>query len=506
MKYLFLQLFVIIIDFLVFLYTSILLKNERNIRNIMPIHKILIANRGEIAVRILEACKLLGHSFVCIYTESDKESGHVRLTQELGGELYKVSSYHDANEILSVADKTEATAIHPGYGFFAEDFRFARRVTQRTRKLIFIGPTWRVIRELGDKINTKRLARSLNVPTVPGSDKPIYDEMEAEKVARSLYEYQLQQGVTKPRVLVKASAGGGGMGIEEVEDIDLFRQVYRRIRSYALRQFKDEGVLIELRVTDFNHLEVQVVSDRTGKNPVHFGTRNCSIQSTGLQKRLEVAPGFDPTNIKYGFDAQKVLDDIIEHSLAMAREVDYDNVGTWEWIVTREGQPFLMEVNTRIQVENGVSGCIARKDGKEVNIIAEQIRIGLGDDLGYTQEDITFDGVGIEYRLIAEDPDSNFTPWVGTITKFAYQKEDWLHLHTHIPMDKPYEIPTDFDPNLALAIIWGKDLEEAKSRGLDFLNNLVLEGENMQGEKLKSNADFLKEKTPEILEFAASSH
>ncbi len=472
----------------------------------MSQHKILIANRGEIAVRILQASKLLGHDFVCVYTESDKESGHVRLAKELGGDIYKVSSYHDANEILSIADQSGATAIHPGYGFFAEDFRFARRVTQRTRKLIFIGPSWRVIRELGDKINTKRLARSLNVPTVPGSDKPIYDEMEAEKVARSLYEFQLSQGIAKPRVLVKASAGGGGMGIEEVEDIDMFRQVYRRIRSYALRQFKDEGVLIEQRITDFNHLEVQIVSDRTGKNPVHFGTRNCSIQSTGLQKRLEIAPGFAAEGIEYGFDGTQVLDDIINHSLAMAREVGYDNVGTWEWIVTRDGSPFLMEVNTRIQVENGVSGCIARREDKEVNIIAEQIRIGLGEELGYTQESVTFDGIGIEYRLIAENPENNFTPWVGTIERFQYKEEPWLHLHTHIPTDKPYEIPTDFDPNLALAIIWGKDLDEVKARGLEFLNNLVLEGKNLQNEPLKSNVAFLKEKTPSILEFTATSH
>lgn len=301
-------------------------------------HKVLIANRGEIAVRIVQACRKLGVDFVCVYTGEDAASGHVRIARESGGEksLFRVASYHDANEILSVADEAGATAIHPGYGFFAEDFRFARRVTTRERKLLFIGPSWRVIRDLGDKINTKRLARGLGVPTVPGSDRPIYDEMEAEKVARSLFDFQIQQGVSRPLVLVKASAGGGGMGIEEVYDIDQFRSVYRRIRNYALRQFKDEGVLIEQRIRDFNHLEVQIVSDRSGKNPVHFGTRNCSIQSTGLQKRIEVAPGFDPSSIHYDFDAAKLLNDITEHSLAMARKVGYDNVGTWEWIVTRD--------------------------------------------------------------------------------------------------------------------------------------------------------------------------
>lgn len=375
-------------------------------------------------------------------------------------------------------------------------------MTQRERGLIFIGPSWRVIRELGDKINTKRLARSLGVPTVPGSDKPIYDEMEAEEVARSLFEFQKQCGTDQPTVLIKASAGGGGMGIEEVYDIDLFRSVYRRIRNYALRQFKDEGVLIEQRIRDFNHLEVQIVSDRSGKNPVHFGTRNCSIQSTGLQKRVEVAPGFDPSSLPYSFDAAQVLADITEHSLALAREVRYDNVGTWEWIVARNGRPFLMEVNTRIQVENGVSAAIARINGKSgVNLIAEQIRIGLGDPLGYSQEDISFEGVGIEYRIIAEDPDNRFTPSSGRIERFAWRGEPWLSMHTHVPTDTTYDIPTEFDPNLALGIVWGENLKQARERGVDFLEHLVLDGSDSAGAPLKTNVGFLREKTARILQF-----
>ncbi len=469
-------------------------------------HKVLIANRGEIAVRILRACRKLGLDFVCVYTAEDVCSGHVALARELGGEsgLYRISSYHDANELLSVADDAGATAVHPGYGFFAEDFRFARRVEERGRKLVFIGPSWRVIRELGDKINTKRLARSLGVPTVPGSDRPIYDEMEAEKVARSLFDYQSQQGIARPVVLVKASAGGGGMGIEEVHDLDLFRQVYRRIRNYAMRQFKDDGVLIEQRIMDFNHLEVQILSDRRGRHPVHFGTRNCSIQSTGRQKRLEVAPGFDPSSVEYRFDAAALLDEIVQHSLKMARKVGYDSVGTWEWVVTRDGQPFLMEVNTRIQVENGVSAAISRVKGQPVDLIAEQIRTALGEPLGYSQSDITFRGVGVEYRLIAEDPDSGFAPWVGDIDRFDWTDAEWLSLHTHVPpvtADAPYTIPTEFDPNLALAIVWGKDLEEAGARGLDFLGHLRLEGHDGRGEPLRSNVEFLKNKTGQMLRF-----
>ncbi|WP_432736367.1 biotin carboxylase N-terminal domain-containing protein [Maridesulfovibrio sp. FT414] len=466
--------------------------------------KVLIANRGEIAVRIMQACKDLGLDFVCVYTAEDKDSGHVAMARALGGEesVYKIRSYIDAGDIFSVADETMCTAVHPGYGFFSENFRFARRVTERDRPMTFIGPSWWVIQDLGDKINTKRLARKLDVPTIPGSDRAIYDELEAEEIAANLFEFQEKQGVKNPVVLVKASAGGGGMGIDEVYSIEEFRQVYRRIRNYSLRTFNDEGVLIEQRIFNFNHLEVQIVSERSGKKHVHFGTRNCSVQSPGRQKRIEVAPGFFPQSIAYSFDAQKVMDDIVEHSLNMAREINYDNVGTWEWIVTPKGAPFLMEVNTRIQVENGVSAAISRiKGNKDVNLIKEQIRLALGDDLGYTQDDITFEGVGIEYRIIAEDTDEKFAPWAGKIENLGWKDHDWLKMHTHIPTDKAYQIPTEFDPNLALAIIWGKDLDECKKRGLEFLKEFVLEGKDRKEVSLKSNLKFLAQKTTNLLEF-----
>lgn len=467
-------------------------------------NKVLIANRGEIAVRIMEACTELNLPFVALYTKEDKHSGHVDVAHKLGGNesAYRIQNYLDAGDILSVADETGATAIHPGYGFFSENYRFARRVTERDRPMTFIGPSWRVIRDLGDKINTKRLARKLGVPTVPGSDRAIYDELEAESIAESLFEFQEKMGIKRPVVLVKASAGGGGMGIDECEDMARFRQTYRRIRNFSLRTFNDEGILIEQRVFNFNHLEVQIASDRTGVNPVHFGTRNCSVQSPGLQKRIEVAPGFWPQNLNYTFDAQKLLDDITEYSLSIAREIKYDNVGTWEWIVTPQGEPFLMEVNTRIQVENGVSADIASVRGNsDVNLIREQIRIGLGEDLGYTQKDVSFDGVSIEYRLIAEDTDSGFAPWVGKIEEISWPKEDWIRFHTHVPLDRPYQIPTEYDPNLALAIIWGQDLKEAKARGIQFLKDLKLNGEDSSGSSMKSNIPFLIEKTENLLEF-----
>lgn len=475
--------------------------------------KVLVANRGEIAMRIVQACAKLGLDFVCVYTEVDRSSGHVRLARELGGDVaaVRISSYRDANELFSVADAAGASAIHPGYGFFAEDFRFARRATERRRKLTFIGPGWRVIRELGDKINTKRLARGLGVPTVPGSDRPLYDELEAAEIAESLFAFQADQRVERPLVLVKASAGGGGMGIEEVHDPDAFRQVFRRIRNYAKRQFGDDGVLVEQRIMDFNHLEVQVVADRHGQVR-HFGTRNCSVQSSGHQKRIEAAPGFAPGELAYRFDAARVLEEIKNHSLAIAQAAGYDNLGTWEWIVTPKGDPFLMEVNTRIQVENGVSAVIARiarREGEEADLVAEQIRLGLGGHLdpeqdpgaGYGQDEIRLEGVGVEYRIIAEDPERGFTPWAGRIERFDYPAEPWLKVHSQVPRDEPYDIPTEYDPNLALAIVWGRTLAEAKARGLAFLDKLVLEGKDSSGGGLKSNVGFLREKTARLLEF-----
>jgi acetyl/propionyl-CoA carboxylase alpha subunit len=477
-------------------------------------HRILIANRGEIAMRILRACVRLGVDFACVHTAADAASGHVRLARELGGEssLVRIASYQDPSEIFAAADAVEATAVHPGYGFFAEDFRFARRAETRDRPLTFIGPSWGVIRDLGDKINTKRLARSLSVPTIPGSDRPIYDEAEALELAETIFAFQHEQGIDEGCVLVKASAGGGGMGIEEVYDIDAFRSVYRRIRNYAKRNLSDEGVLIEQRIFDFNHLEVQIAAARGGKQAVHFGTRNCSVQSLGRQKRIEVAPGFWPegrARVDYAFDAARVLDEITTHSVNMALEVGYDNLGTWEWIVTPKGEPFLMEVNTRIQVENGVSGAIARIGGRPdaaggVDLIAEQIRLGLGGELGYTQADVSFAGVGIEYRIIAEDPSDRFTPSLGRIERFAWRPEPWLVVHTQVPTAEgggAYDIPMEFDPNLALAIVWGQDLEQARERGRSFLGSLDLCGQDTRGGELKTNIAFLLGRTETLLHF-----
>ena len=324
--------------------------------------------------------------------------------------------------------------------------------------------------------------------------------MEAEDVALHLLETQDSQKIKTPSILVKAAAGGGGMGIEEVYQIEHFRRIYRQVQNYAKRQFGDGGVLIEQRIRDFNHLEVQLVCSRHGER-VHFGTRNCTIQSTGRQKRLEAAPGFDNSCFTYDFNGQEVLDKVVEYSLKLAAHVRYDNVGTWEWIVTRDGQPYLLEVNTRIQVENDVSARVSYINNKHPNLIREQIRLALGDKMGFHQGDIVSRGASIEFRIVAEDTARGFAPWIGTISRFSYPKHDWSAVYSHVPTDRSYAIPSEYDPNLALALVWGDTMEEAKERGRKFLAEVTIEGSNAAGGQIMTNLPYLQENIARLLTF-----
>ena len=464
--------------------------------------KVLIANRGEIAIRIMEACQALGLDFAVIYTEADRDSEHVQRCCLKGPEqnAWRVVSYTDPNDLLAVADHSGCTAVHPGYGFFSEDWRFARRVTVRDRPLTFIGPSWEVIRDLGDKINTKRIAQKLDIPTIPGTSTPIYNEMEAEEIAQHILDIQREQQEPNPAVLVKAAAGGGGMGIEEVSRIEQFRRVYRQVQNYAKRQFGDGGVLIEQRLCDFNHLEVQLVCSRHDER-IHFGTRNCTIQSTGRQKRIEAAPGFHASCFNYDFDAEQILDSVVEHSLKLADYVKYDNVGTWEWIVSRSGRPYLLEVNTRIQVENDVSARISYLHGKHPNLLQEQIRLALGEEMGYEQKDVVFKGASIELRIVAENPARDFAPWIGTITRFDLPKYEWSAVYSHVPSYRHYPIPSEYDPNLALALVWGDTVQQAKERARQFIDNCHIEGADSAGGTILTNLDYLRRNLDRLLTF-----
>lgn len=450
----------------------------------------------------MEACKDLGLDYVVVYTDADQDSEHVQRNQLDGPaqNAWKITRYTDPNDILAVADHTLCTAIHPGYGFFSEDYRFARRVTIRDRPLTFIGPSWCVIRDLGDKINTKRVANKLGIPTIPGTSSPIYNEMEAEEIAQNIFDVQEEENEPEPAVLIKAAAGGGGMGIEEVTRIEQFRRVYRQVQNYAKRQFGDGGVLIEQRLRDFNHLEVQLVCSRHDER-IHFSSRNCTIQSTGRQKRIEAAPGFHNSCFDYEFDAEQVLENIVDYSLKLADHVKYDNVGTWEWIVSRSGKPYLLEVNTRIQVENDVSARISYIDGKHPNLLKEQIRLALGDPMGYAQTDVAFHGASIELRIVAENTTRNFAPWIGTITRFDLPQYEWSVVYSHVPSERSYPIPSEYDPNLALALVWGKDMDEAKQRALEFLTHSTIEGKNSSGGAIITNLDYLRENLDRLLTF-----
>lgn len=450
----------------------------------------------------MNACKDLDLDYVVVFTEADKDSEHVRRNITSGPEqnAWRITSYTEPNDIFAVADHTGCTAIHPGYGFFSEDFRFARRATIRDRPLTFIGPNWEVIRDLGDKINTKRIANKLGIPTIPGTDAPIYNEMEAEEIAAGLLDDQRRAGIDNPSILVKAAAGGGGMGIEEVTEIEQFRRVYRQLQNYAKRQFGDGGVLIEQCLRDYNHLEVQLVCSRYGER-IHFSSRNCTIQSTGRQKRVEAAPGFHDSCFEYDFDEKKLLDQIVKYSLTLADYVKYDNVGTWEWIISRSGQPYLLEVNTRIQVENDISARISYIGGEHPNLIREQIRLGLGNRIGYKQNAVKFKGAAIELRIVAEDTRRGFAPWIGTITEFKFPEHPWSVVYSHVPGDRPYSIPSDFDPNLALALVWGDSMDDAKMKAARFIDETVIRGTDSSGKPIITNLEYLKNNLDRLLAF-----
>ena len=396
-----------------------------------------------------------------------------------GRAVYTITSYLDANELFAVADASGATAVHPGYGFFRRGLPVCPAGSGAvTGPLEFIGPSWWVIRDLGDKINTKRIARSLGVPTVPGSDRPVYSELEADEIASSLFEFQATQGISDGVIMVKASAGGGGMGIEEVGGFEEFRSVFRRIRNYAKRNFGDEGVLIEQRIFDFNHLEVQVLGERGGRKHVSF--RHTQLLGA-VHGQTETYRGGARVRSRRGPPILLMPRACSTRSPAIPwlwpASPGTTNVGTWEWIITPRGGSRSSWRSTRaFRLKTGVSAVISRVGGEPVDIITEQIRLALGDSLDYGQSAIGFEGVGIEYRLVAENTDNRFTPCAGTINRFDWQEHDWLDVYTQVPTDASYEIPMEFDPNLALAIVWGNDLAQAKERGLQFLDELILEG------------------------------
>ena len=463
--------------------------------------RVIVANRGEIAIRVMQACTALGHDVVGVYTPEDNQSLHVdfaRKNSSLGGKgIWCVGDYASLDDILQVADFTGCTAFHPGYGYLSEDPRAARRITYpfhapkgypQRKGLRFIGPHHEHIKLLGNKLAMKRLASALGVPVIPGTLNEILNETEAEDAVHE----------TGLPVLIKATAGGGGRGITLVEHANEIRRRFRAARRDARDYFKNDSVLIEKYFTDFQHIEVQLVCDAAHDTYVHWGTRNCTVQTPWRQKRIEVGPGFDP-DYKYPYDAHKIEERILRHSKELAGHIGYNTLVTFEWLVTNSGDFYLMEANTRFQVEGFVSGNIVSIGGERRNLLQEQIALAYGRPLRYTQQDITLNGFCIEYRIVAEDTDNGFRPWAGTITRFEVPAHNWLEVYSHIPRDKPYVIPAKTDPNLALVLVRGKTLEEAKNLGVRALKETVIEGKAASGEPIKMNIPYLIARTPRLL-------
>ncbi|MGO4887103.1 acetyl-CoA carboxylase biotin carboxylase subunit [Anaerobacillus sp. MEB173] len=414
------------------------------------IKKLLVANRGEIAVRIIRACKELGIETVAVYSEADKDAFHVRIADEAYciGPTLSSKSYLNFTNIMSVATLTEVDAIHPGYGFLAENADFAEICA--ACNVTFVGPSPEAITRMGTKDIARETMAEAGVPIVPGSKGIIESTDEAVQLAKE---------IGYP-VIIKATAGGGGKGIrvarteaELVKGINITQQE-------AQTAFGNPGVYIEKYIEDFRHVEIQVLADNFG-NVIHLGERDCSIQRR-LQKLLEETPS--PV-----IDKAK-RDEMGEAAVAAAKAVNYSGAGTVEFIYDyQNGKFYFMEMNTRIQVEHPVTEMVTG-----IDLIKEQILVASGKKLAYTQSDVTFTGWAIECRINAENPDKNFLPSPGKIT--TYLPPGGLGVRVDSAVYPGYTIPPFYDSMIAKVITHGASRNEAISRMKRALSEFVIEG------------------------------
>ncbi|WP_080874576.1 acetyl-CoA carboxylase biotin carboxylase subunit [Oceanobacillus timonensis] len=414
------------------------------------IKKLLIANRGEIAVRIIRACKEMGIETVAIYSEADEESLHVELADEaycVGPKLSK-DSYLNITNIMSVALSTEADAIHPGYGFLAENADFAEIC--RACNVTFVGPTPEAIQKMGIKDVAKETMKAADVPVVPGSEG-IVDGVEHAK------EIALEIGYP---VIIKATAGGGGKGIRVAHSEEELIKGMELTQKEAETSFGNPGVYLEKYIEDFRHVEIQILADTHG-NTVHLGERDCSIQRR-LQKLVEESPSpaINATLRERMGDA----------SVKAAQAVDYVGAGTIEYIFDRKSEAFyFMEMNTRIQVEHPVTEMVTG-----VDLIKEQIRIADGQELAFSQEEVTFEGHAIECRINAEDPYKDFMPSAGEIK--MYLPSGGLGVRVDSGAYSGYRIPPYYDSMIAKLIVYAETRSEAVERMKRALEEFVVEG------------------------------
>ena len=411
----------------------------------MTFHKLLIANRGEIACRIIKTAHEMGISCVAVYTEADSNSPFVRMADE----AVKLSdTYLNGKEIIEAAKHTGAQAIHPGYGFLSENAKFSRDVQKEG--LIWVGPSSRVITSMGDKLKAKDIAEKAGVPTLPMTTDP--------KKANT---------IGYP-ILIKAAAGGGGKGMRIVEDKKDLKEAIAGAQREALTGFGDDRVFIERYVASSRHIEIQILGDSHG-NVVHLGERECSIQRRH-QKIIEESP-----SPRVDSEMRATMG---EAAIKLAKKLKYESAGTVEFLVDdKTGEFWFLEVNTRLQVEHPVTEEVTGKD-----LVYEQLRIARGEELGYSQEDISWEGSSIEARLYAEDPSKDFLPATGTL--IAYENDTNIDARWDTGIEQGSVVGTDFDPMLAKVITKGKTR-------IDAANKLALALETMHIGGVTTNRDFL---------------
>ena len=411
----------------------------------MTFHKLLIANRGEIACRIIKTAHEMGIACVAVYTEADTYSPFVRMADQ----AIKLSdSYLNGNEIINAAKQTGAEAIHPGYGFLSENAKFARAVQKEG--LIWVGPNSRVITSMGDKLKAKDIAEKAGVPTLPMTTDP--------KKANS---------IGYP-ILIKAAAGGGGKGMRIVEDKKDLKEAIAGAQREAKTGFGDDRVFIERYVASSRHIEIQILGDSHG-NVIHLGERECSIQRRH-QKIIEESP-----SPRVNPEMRAAMGDA---AIKLAKKLKYESAGTVEFLVDdKTGEFWFLEVNTRLQVEHPVTEEVTGKD-----LVYEQLRIARGEELGYSQDDITWTGSSIEARLYAEDPSNDFLPATGTL--IAYESDINIDARWDTGIEQGSVVGTDFDPMLAKVITKGKTR-------VDAANKLALALESLHIGGVTTNRDFL---------------
>ena len=421
------------------------------------IKKILIANRGEIAVRIIRACREMGIRTVAIYSEADKDSLHTKLADEsiCIGPAPSAKSYLNVKAILEAACLTGADSIHPGYGFLSENPSFARICEEMGIK--FIGPSYKLIELLGNKSKAKETMKKAGVPVVQGSEGLIKSKSEALEIAAKI----------KYPVMLKASAGGGGKGIRIAYSEEELKKEYDIVKQEAKVSFNDDSLYLEKFIENPRHVEIQVLADEHG-NCVHLGERDCSIQRRN-QKMIEETPS--------GILDEKTRKMMGETAVKAVKEIGYTNAGTIEFLVDKNKDFYFMEMNTRVQVEHPITEMVTG-----IDIVKEQIRIANGEKLKFDQDDIKFFGHSMEVRINAEDPDKNFMPCPGLITGLHLPGGNGVRVDTAIYSG--YMVPPTYDSMLAKIIVHGKDRKESIAKMKSALAELVVDG-------IKTNVDFV---------------